>query len=69
MTPGALVLKRLQQAGCGRGDSAVRAGVGWLLGLQNRDGGLPTFCRGWDIAVRPAVLISAHALAAWAAAG
>lgn len=26
---------------------AARAGVGWLLGLQNRDGGWPTFCRGW----------------------
>lgn len=26
---------------------AVRAGVDWLLGLQNRDGGWPTFCRGW----------------------
>ncbi len=22
-------------------------GVGWLLNLQNRDGGWPTFCRGW----------------------
>jgi squalene-hopene/tetraprenyl-beta-curcumene cyclase len=27
-------------------DAAV-AGVKWLLGLQNRDGGIPTFCRGW----------------------
>ena len=26
---------------------AVRAGGNWLLGLQNRDGGWPTFCRGW----------------------
>ncbi len=25
----------------------VRAGVGWLLALQNADGGWPTFCRGW----------------------
>jgi len=23
------------------------AGVHWLLGIQNRDGGWPTFCRGW----------------------
>jgi len=22
-------------------------GIGWLAGLQNRDGGWPTFCRGW----------------------
>lgn len=27
--------------------SAVQAGIGWLLAMQNRDGGVPTFCRGW----------------------
>lgn len=27
--------------------AAVEAAVGWLLGLQNSDGGIPTFCRGW----------------------
>ncbi len=26
---------------------AVALGLGWLLRLQNRDGGWPTFCRGW----------------------
>jgi squalene-hopene/tetraprenyl-beta-curcumene cyclase len=26
---------------------AVCAGVEWLLSLQNSDGGIPTFCRGW----------------------
>jgi squalene-hopene/tetraprenyl-beta-curcumene cyclase len=26
---------------------AVEAGVTWLLDLANRDGGIPTFCRGW----------------------
>lgn len=26
---------------------AATAGVNWLLDLQNRDGGWPTFCRGW----------------------
>ena len=25
----------------------IEAGVHWLLSLQNRDGGFPTFCRGW----------------------
>lgn len=27
--------------------AAVARGASWLLNLQNRDGGLPTFCRGW----------------------
>jgi squalene-hopene/tetraprenyl-beta-curcumene cyclase len=26
---------------------AAAAGLRWLLGLQNRNGGWPTFCRGW----------------------
>ena len=26
---------------------AADQGTAWLLGLQNRDGGWPTFCRGW----------------------
>lgn len=30
------------------GDCAVaEPGIMWLLNLQNRDGGMPTFCRGW----------------------
>ncbi len=28
-------------------DAAIRSGLQWLVGLQNSDGGLPTFCRGW----------------------
>ncbi len=28
-------------------DAAMRAGLIWLADLQNADGGLPTFCRGW----------------------
>ena len=27
---------------------AVRKGIAWLIGLQNSDGGVPTFCRGWS---------------------
>ena len=27
--------------------AAAAAGLDWLAGLANRDGGLPTFCRGW----------------------
>ncbi|MBN2685587.1 MAG: hypothetical protein JXR40_09935 [Pontiellaceae bacterium] len=26
---------------------AARMGIEWLLELQNRDGGMPTFCKGW----------------------
>ena len=26
---------------------AIEDGIVWLLDLQNRDGGIPTFCRGW----------------------
>jgi squalene-hopene/tetraprenyl-beta-curcumene cyclase len=27
--------------------ASARAGMIWLMDLQNRDGGVPTFCRGW----------------------
>jgi len=30
-----------------RFDNAAAVGVGWLLDLQNSNGGWPTFCRGW----------------------
>ncbi len=48
---------------------AARAGVSWLLGLQNRDGGVPTFCRGWGALPfdRSSPDLTAHALAAWSA--
>ena len=28
--------------------AAVEAGLRWLAALANRDGGIPTFCRGWN---------------------
>ena len=53
-TPGALLaLRHLNDApSCDETQaekirSAVSAGVTWLLGLQNGNGGWPTFCRGW----------------------
>ena len=51
-------------------EDALRAGVRWLLGLQNRDGGVPTFCRGWGALPfdRSAPDLTAHALRAWVAA-
>jgi squalene-hopene/tetraprenyl-beta-curcumene cyclase len=44
-------------------------GIRWLLSLQNSDGGIPTFCRGWtNLAFdRSSPDISAHALRAWGA--
>ena len=50
-TPGAmLALLNLRPANEDFSDreiSALSAAARWLLNLQNRDGGWPTFCRGW----------------------
>lgn len=48
-------------------DSAIHSGITWLLDLQNRDGGIPTFCRGWGALPfdRSTPEITAHALLAW----
>ncbi len=45
---------------------AARNGVIWLLDLQNRDGGWPTFCKGWGKLPfdRSAPDLTAHALRA-----
>jgi squalene-hopene/tetraprenyl-beta-curcumene cyclase len=47
--------------------SQGNAGVSWLLGLQNHDGGIPTFCRGWGALPfdRSSPDITAHVLRAW----
>ena len=46
---------------------AAAAGINWLLDLQNGDGGLPTFCRGWGHLPfdRSSADITAHAVRAW----
>jgi squalene-hopene/tetraprenyl-beta-curcumene cyclase len=46
---------------------AACAGVCWLLDLQNSDGGIPTFCRGWSNLPfdRSSPDLTAHALRAW----
>lgn len=46
--------------------SAVGKGVTWLLDLQNADGGIPTFCRGWGALPfdRSTPELTAHALRA-----
>ena len=47
--------------------TAALAGMHWLRGLQNRDGGIPTFCRGWGALPfdRSSQDLTAHALRAW----
>ena len=46
---------------------AARKGVCWLISLQNRDGGIPTFCKGWGRLPfdKSCPDITAHALRAW----
>jgi len=48
---------------------AAEGGIRWLLNLQNRDGGVPTFCRGWGALPfdRSGADLTAHALLAWRA--
>ncbi|MDR0349520.1 MAG: squalene--hopene cyclase [Tannerella sp.] len=45
----------------------VEKGIEWLLDLQNRDGGMPTFCKGWGKLPfdRSSPDISAHSLLAF----
>jgi squalene-hopene/tetraprenyl-beta-curcumene cyclase len=68
-TSGALIaLRNLADLDPGRVRVAAEAGVTWLLDLQNRDGGIPTFCRGWGALPfdRSSNDITGHTLAAWA---
>src|SRR5262249_15957788 len=48
--------------------SKIKAGINWLFGLQNSDGGWPTFCRGWGHLPfdRSGPDLTAHALRAFA---
>lgn len=56
-------LERLQH----QAHVAVAAGLSWLVRLQNRDGGWPTFCRGWGKLPfdRSGTDLTAHALRAF----
>ncbi|MCS6864257.1 MAG: prenyltransferase/squalene oxidase repeat-containing protein [Gemmataceae bacterium] len=62
-TPGALLaLHALRVADT----TIIHRGLKWLLSLQNRDGGWPTFCRGWGTLPfdRSGTDLTAHALRA-----
>jgi squalene-hopene/tetraprenyl-beta-curcumene cyclase len=66
-TAGALIA--LSHLGRDDRDARLAAGPGvrWLLDLQNRDGGIPTFCRGWGALPfdRSSTDLTAHAMRAW----
>jgi squalene-hopene/tetraprenyl-beta-curcumene cyclase len=67
-TAGALLALAWLPRDDGCAEAAV-LGIEWLLGLQNRDGGIPTFCRGWGALPfdRSGADLTAHAIRAWLA--
>ena len=66
-TPSALLALRRLGEPVDTAVSAAEAGVVWLLDLQNRDGGIPTFCKGWTGLPfdRSSNDLTAHTLRAW----
>ena len=68
-TPGALLALHALGPDEPEHREAARAGIGWLLDLQNADGGIPTFCRGWGTLPfdRSSPDLTAHTLRAWTA--
>jgi squalene-hopene/tetraprenyl-beta-curcumene cyclase len=64
-TSGALIA--MHELTGGTAVTAAQSGVRWLLDLQNHDGGIPTFCKGWGLLPfdRSSADITAHALRAW----
>jgi len=70
-TPGAII------ALCNLGvknenvDRSVKMGLKWLTNLQNSDGGIPTFCRGWGKLSfdKSSPDLTAHAILAFTRAG
>ena len=68
-TPGALLALRALGNTNTAANRAALAGCRWLMALQNRDGGIPTFCRGWGALPfdRSSPDLTAHTLRAWSA--
>jgi squalene-hopene/tetraprenyl-beta-curcumene cyclase len=68
-TPGALLALLALGPVESEARAAGLAGIRWLLDLQNRDGGIPTFCRGWGALPfdRSSPDLTAHTLRAWSA--
>lgn len=68
-TAGALLALARLGTGDPRSQAAASRGVRWLLDVQNRDGGIPTFCRGWGTLPfdQSTPELTSHALQAWGA--
>ena len=67
-TAGALIaIRNLEWAPEQRFSDGIAEGLDWLLNLQNSDGGIPTFCRGWGHLPfdRSSPDLTAHAVRAW----
>jgi len=67
-TAGALIAMHHLDRGKPAVIAAAALAITWLISLQNRDGGIPTFCRGWGALEfdRSAPDLTAHALIAFA---
>lgn len=65
-TAGALLALKKLESYESKTTSAAENGVKWLLNLQNSDGGVPTFCKGWGTLPfdRSSPDITAHAIRA-----
>lgn len=68
-TPGAMLALVTLNEDSPEFDAAIARARAWLFGLQNRDGGWPTFCRGWGTLPfdRSSPDITAHVLRAFRA--
>ena len=68
-TSGALLALRLMGSPDAQTHKAASRGIQWLMDIQNRDGGIPTFCKGWGRLVfdKSCPDITAHAVRAFAA--
>jgi squalene-hopene/tetraprenyl-beta-curcumene cyclase len=66
-TSAALIALRALDDGSPQVRTAVALGIRWLVNLQNSDGGIPTFCRGWGTLPfdRSSADLTAHAMRAW----
>lgn len=66
-TPGALLALYALDKDSNRHLNSAIKGIEWLLGLQNNDGGIPTFCKGWGALPfdQSSPDLTAHTLRAW----